>query len=129
MLIGVETTLYSQDQVWKNVPFVLRAAKNAAESTVRVQVYFRGDLCERVSFELQPTERATITLFAQTTDTPEEVSFVVTFPEQRFPDAYERLLADIVSWEKRFAMPFDVVREGWRIVDPLLNPSLTSSHE
>jgi glucose-6-phosphate 1-dehydrogenase len=120
---GVKTTLHSNHPRWSSVPIFIEAMKHAEESDVSVTVMFRGDVtaCEYLRFTLQPKERFTISVLTRGPEGLTEAAFSHDFPPMHYADAYECLLADILSWDRMFAMPYEVIAEGWRIVGPLLS--------
>ncbi|WP_159941586.1 MULTISPECIES: glucose-6-phosphate dehydrogenase [unclassified Nocardiopsis] len=123
---------------WAGVPFYLRTGKRMSHSRSEIVVRFRevphpifpgthlpgaGSLVIR----LQPDEGIHLTMLAKTPGAgalrlrpvPLELSFADTF-STRSPEAYERLLMDVLAGDSTLFMRRDEVEAAWRWVDPVI---------
>ncbi|HEX7098223.1 MAG TPA: glucose-6-phosphate dehydrogenase [Acidimicrobiia bacterium] len=123
---------------WKGVPFYLRAGKRLATRVTQVSVVFKEppvslfsvvDRCEMhpnvFEIRLQPSEGFALSFEMKV---PGE-GYVLQTQRLRFdydevfgelPDAYETLLADIMTGDQTLFVRADEVEEAWRIVEPAL---------
>ena len=124
---------------WAGVPFYLRTGKRMEHTRSEIVVRFRevphtifpgadglagaGELVIR----LQPDEGIHLTMSAKEPGAgvprlrpvPLRLSFAETFPT-RSPEAYERLLADVLAGDPTLFMRRDEVEAAWRWVDPVI---------
>ncbi|NYH52877.1 glucose-6-phosphate 1-dehydrogenase [Nocardiopsis arvandica] len=123
---------------WAGVPFYLRTGKRMQHSRSEIVIRFRevphtifpgtdmpgpGSLVIR----LQPDEGIHLTMLAKTPGAgalrlrpvPLELSFADTFAD-RAPEAYERLLTDVLAGDPTLFMRRDEVEAAWRWVDPVI---------
>jgi len=49
-----------------------------------------------------------------------EFHYESAFRDQTIPEAYERLLQDVMEGDSRLFIRTDQIEEAWRVVDPLL---------
>ncbi|HVJ54742.1 MAG TPA: glucose-6-phosphate dehydrogenase [Aliidongia sp.] len=125
---------------WAGVPFYLRTGKRLPERHSEVVVYFRpvrhdifpggsGEMTpNRLVIQLQPDESIRLHLMAKEPgpggirlkEAPLNLSFAETF-RQRFPDAYERLLMDVVRANGTLFMRRDEVETAWQWTEQVLN--------
>jgi glucose-6-phosphate 1-dehydrogenase len=125
---------------WAGVPFYLRSGKRMDSRVSEIVVSFRparhsifdptaGALHgNRLVVRLQPDEA--VTLWVTIKDpgpggmrlrhVPLDMSFAKTF-EGHFPDAYERLLMDVVRGNQTLFMRRDEVEAAWRWIDPIVS--------
>ncbi len=124
---------------WAGVPFYLRTGKRLAARVSEIVIEFKpvplsifGDGAGPVSanqlvIRLQPNEG--VKLFLMIKDPGpggmrlRQVSLDMTFAEAfavRNPDAYERLIMDVVRGNQTLFMRRDEVEAAWRWVDPIL---------
>ncbi|HLU53367.1 MAG TPA: glucose-6-phosphate dehydrogenase [Acidimicrobiia bacterium] len=123
---------------WKGVPFYLRAGKRLATRVTQVSVVFKEppvslfsvvDRCEMhpnvFEIRLQPSEGFALSFEMKV---PGE-GYVLQTQRLRFdydevfgelPDAYETLLADVMTGDQTLFVRADEVEEAWRIVEPAL---------
>lgn len=122
---------------WADVPFYLRTGKRLKERESNIIIQFKAtphrlfDNADRVPnrlvMNLQPDEG--MKLYMQVKEPgpgglrlqylPLNLSYAENFTV-RYPDAYERLLMDIVRGNLALFMRRDEVEEAWRWVDQLL---------
>jgi glucose-6-phosphate 1-dehydrogenase len=125
---------------WAGVPFYLRTGKRMAERRSEIVVEFRavphqifpseaGEIvANRLVIRLQPDEGIHLVLNTKT-PTPgklklQQAALNLSFAEAfktRHPDAYERLLTDVLRGNQTLFMRRDEVEWAWRWVEPILD--------
>jgi glucose-6-phosphate 1-dehydrogenase len=129
-----------QNWRWAGMPFYLRTGKRLARKTSEIVIQFRPvphsmfpgyasqDLHpNRLVVRVQPNEGMDLHLMAKEPgpgglrlrDAVLNLSFSDQF-KQRFPDAYERLLLDVVRGNPTLFMRRDEVEAAWRWIEPIL---------
>ncbi|HSD37613.1 MAG TPA: glucose-6-phosphate dehydrogenase [Rhodocyclaceae bacterium] len=123
---------------WAGVPFFLRTGKRLAKRTSEIVVNFRpishnifdhtaGDVSQnRLILRLQPDEGVTLEVTIKDPGPggmrlrriPLDMSFAETFGVSN-PDAYERLLMDVIRGNQTLFMRADEVAAAWQWVDPI----------
>ncbi|MBN9071141.1 MAG: glucose-6-phosphate dehydrogenase [Rhizobiales bacterium] len=125
---------------WAGVPFYLRTGKRLASRLSEIAIEFKqiphnifgtgagNIMANQLVIRLQPDEG--IRQFIMIKDpgpggmrlraTSLDVSFANTF-EGRNPDAYERLIMDVVRGNQTLFMRRDEVEAAWTWIDPILN--------
>jgi len=131
---------------WNGVPFYLRTGKRltARESEIIVTFkpipysvfdqYAGPVMSNRLVIRLQPDEGVKLWLMIKDPGpggmrlrhVPLDMSFADTF-NVRNPDAYERLLMDVVRGSQTLFMRRDEVEAAWNWIDPILEAWSTSS--
>jgi glucose-6-phosphate 1-dehydrogenase len=121
---------------WAGVPFYLRTGKRLAARTSEIVIQFRavphsifprtagGLEPNRLVIRLQPDEGITLHLMTKEPgpgglrlkSVPLDLSFAEAF-EGRFPEAYERLLLDVVRGNPTLFMRRDEVEAAWTWLD------------
>jgi glucose-6-phosphate 1-dehydrogenase len=124
---------------WRGVPFYLRSGKRLASRVSEIVVAFRpiphsvfdgaaGPIdANRLVIRLQPDEGVRLWLMIKDpgpggmrlAHVPLDMSFASVF-NVRNPDAYERLLMDVVRGNQTLFMRRDEVEAAWTWVDPIL---------
>jgi glucose-6-phosphate 1-dehydrogenase len=125
---------------WNNVPFYLRTGKRLPARVSEIMVQFKpvphsvfdknaGTMePNRLVIRLQPDEG--VKLFLMIKDPGpggmrlKQVPLDMTFAESfmvRNPDAYERLLMDVVRGNQTLFMRRDEVTAAWKFIDPILS--------
>jgi glucose-6-phosphate 1-dehydrogenase len=123
---------------WAGVPFYLRTGKRMARKTSEVVVQFKpvphsifgaaaGLVANRLVVRLQPDEGITLQLMTKEPGpgglrlrpVPLDLSFAETF-STRFPEAYERLLMDVVRGNPTLFMRRDEVEAAWSWIGPAI---------
>jgi glucose-6-phosphate 1-dehydrogenase len=132
---------------WAGVPFYLRSGKRLASRVSEIVVAFRpiphsvfdaaaGPIdANRLVIRLQPDEGVRLWLMIKDPGpggmrlqhVPLDMSFASVF-NVRNPDAYERLLMDVVRGNQTLFMRRDEVEAAWTWVDPILD-AWGSSHD
>lgn len=122
---------------WAGVPFYLRTGKRMAERRSEIVIQFQpaphsifgdiGTAVNRLVIRLQPNEA--VRLFVQIKEPgpgglrvkslPLDLSYAENFTT-RYPDAYERLLMDVVRGNLSLFMRRDEVEAAWEWVDGLI---------
>jgi glucose-6-phosphate 1-dehydrogenase len=135
-----------QNWRWAGVPFYLRTGKRLAARVSEIVVNFRpiphsifgpsaGQVhANRLVLRLQPDEGVKLWLMIKDPGpggmrlqhVPLDMSFADAFGV-RSPDAYERLLMDVVRGSQTLFMRRDEVDAAWTWVDPILDAWKTSS--
>ncbi len=125
---------------WAGVPFYLRTGKRLQEKVSEIVIQFRpvphsifpsegGELvANRLVVRLQPNEAIRMHLMAKEPgpggmrlrQAPLNLSFAEAF-KHRFPDAYERLLMDVVRGNPTLFMRRDEVESAWSWTEHLLD--------
>jgi glucose-6-phosphate 1-dehydrogenase len=124
---------------WSGVPFYLRTGKRLADRVSEIIVTFKeiphsifqGDagkpLANTLVIRLQPDEGVKLWLMIKDPGpggmrlrhVPLDMSFAEAF-DGRNPDAYERLLMDVVRGDQTLFMRRDEVEAAWDWIDPIL---------
>ena len=124
---------------WAGVPFYLRTGKRLAERVSEIVITFRaiphsifganaGPVApNKLVLRLQPDEGVKLWLMQKYPGpgglrlrrVPLDMSFAEAFGV-RYPDAYERLLMDVVRGNPTLFMRRDEVEAAWRWIDPIL---------
>ena len=124
---------------WAGVPFYLRTGKRLPTQASEIVIQFRAvphsifgkgagaQTPNRLVVRLQPDEG--VKLFLTTKDpgpggmrfrdAPLNLSFAETF-KIRYPDAYERLLMDVIRGNPTLFMRRDEVEAAWAWIEPIL---------
>ncbi|MEO6395153.1 MAG: glucose-6-phosphate dehydrogenase [Devosia sp.] len=125
---------------WAGVPFYFRTGKRLASRASEICLQFRTiphsifDHAEgaprpnRLVIRLQPDEGVKLLLMIKDPgpggmrlrEVPLNLSFAATFSE-RTPEAYERLLLDVIRGSQTLFMRRDELEAAWRWVDPIRN--------
>ncbi|MFF4779531.1 glucose-6-phosphate dehydrogenase [Microtetraspora fusca] len=120
---------------WAGVPFYLRTGKRMPTRRSEIVVQFKdvphaifpGATPNRLVLRLQPSEGIHLLLMAKEPGAgdvtlrpvPLSLSFAETF-QSRVPDAYERLLMDVMAGNPTLFMRRDEVEAAWRWIDPII---------
>lgn len=124
---------------WAGVPFYLRTGKRLATRVSEIVVTFKpiphsifGEsagkvIANQLVIRLQPDEGVKQWLMIKDPGpggmrlrhVPLDMSFAASFSE-RNPDAYERLIMDVVRGNQTLFMRRDEVEAAWRWIDPIL---------
>ncbi|MEV0587192.1 glucose-6-phosphate dehydrogenase [Nonomuraea sp. NPDC050310] len=120
---------------WAGVPFYLRTGKRMPYRRSEIVVQFKdvphsifpGGSPNRLVLRLQPEEGIELHIMAKEPGAgevslkpvPLKLSFGQTFTT-RVPEAYERLLSDVLAGNPTLFMRRDEVEAAWRWIDPIL---------
>jgi len=126
---------------WAGTPFYLRTGKRLKARASEIAVVFKdaphsifgqdaGSHCNVLSIRLQPNEGMTMSVTIKEPgpggmrllDVPLDMSFADALgPEAKnVPDAYERLIMDVVRGNQTLFMRGDEVEAAWAWTDPLI---------
>ncbi|WP_246147750.1 glucose-6-phosphate dehydrogenase, partial [Nonomuraea turkmeniaca] len=121
---------------WAGVPFYLRTGKRMPYRRSEIVVQFKdvphsifpGGAPNRLVLRLQPEEGIELHIMAKEPGAgevtlkpvPMSLSFGKTFTT-RVPEAYERLLSDVLAGNPTLFMRRDEVEAAWRWIDPILD--------
>ena len=130
---------------WAGVPFYLRTGKRLPERESEIVIQFRtvphsifppsaGEITpNRLIVRLQPDDGIIMDLVAKDPGpggirlrpAPLAITFADAF-KVRYPDAYERLIMDVVRGNATLFMRRDEVEAAWRWIEPILETWATS---
>lgn len=120
---------------WKGVPFFVRSGKGMSCRTTQIILRFRqppqllfpgNEACKPdvLLIQLQPAEGIQLYFQTKVPDTKMEISqaamqfrFAQSFGPM--PDAYERLLMDVIRADSGLFIRSDEVEAAWKIIDPI----------
>lgn len=125
---------------WSNVPFYLRTGKRLPQRSSEIVIQFKnvpynvfmqttGHLQpNRLVIRLQPDEGVKLWLSVKEPGpgglrfkyVPLDMSFAEAFTARQ-PEAYERLIMDVVRGDQTLFMRRDEVAAAWRFIDPILD--------
>ncbi len=125
---------------WSNVPFYVRTGKRLKDKHSEIVVQFHdvphsifpqqkyGVVPNRLTIRLQPDEGVKLTLMAKEPGpggfnlrpVSLDLSFEETF-DLRYPDAYERLLMEVLRGSPALFMRRDEVDAAWKFIDGIIN--------
>ncbi len=125
---------------WQGVPFYLQTGKALSRKVTQITLQFRFP--PHVISRLGPCEDLTSNIIAMCIQPDEgirirfdakipgkivcmqpvdmEFHYDPLFGDYGVPEAYERLLEDVIDGDATLFMPSDYIEEAWAIVDPLL---------
>jgi glucose-6-phosphate 1-dehydrogenase len=126
---------------WAGVPFFLRTGKKLRSQVTEIAIVFKkpphlvfGNLSTPISnnvlsIRLQPDEGLELELMTKEPGpggfrlhpTPLDVAFADAQDTGRMPDAYERLLMDVVRGDQTLFMRGDEVEAAWEWIDPIMD--------
>lgn len=131
------TKLFIDTNRWRGVPFYLRTGKKLMGKVTSIIVTFKENnhplfkgfwdkpIANHITIQIQPNEGIGIHLVAkkpglatrlETVDM--EFCYKTSFNEPQ-PDAYERLLMDIITGDQTLFL--GTIGESWKIIDPIHN--------
>ncbi|ASP39477.1 glucose-6-phosphate dehydrogenase [Bacterioplanes sanyensis] len=123
---------------WAGVPFYLRTGKRLAERACEIVVHFKeiphsifplqhkSTMANKLVFRLQPDEGIRLMLCEKKVGPgmsvrPMNLSLnPANLKQTRVPEAYERLLFDVLSGNATLFLRNDELTEAWRWIDPVL---------
>lgn len=142
----VALTAYIDNWRWAGVPFYLRTGKRMASRRSEIVIQFKsvphsvfgGDTilnANRLVIRLQPDEAVTLWMDIKEPGAgglrlktlPLNLSYAENFAV-RYPDAYERLLMDVVRGNLSLFMRRDEVEAAWKWVDKIHSGWAQSDH-
>ena len=132
---------------WAGVPFYVRTGKRLPSRVSEIALYFKppplnlfktvecdGDLCELVEarpnmliFRIQPSESISLRVSTKRPGMQYQIHPVTmdfaydeVFAKTTLPEAYERLLLDVLRGDSTLFMRNDELDAAWRLVTPVL---------
>ncbi len=122
---------------WQGVPFYLRSGKAMSCRTTQIVIQFRepphqmfpnraGNDANRLVIQVQPAEGIQLHFQTKVPDAGMDLRFTdLDFSFQRefhgaLPEAYERLLQDVLAGDASLFARADEVELAWGIIDPIL---------
>ena len=126
---------------WSGTPFYLRTGKRLRARTSEIAVVFKdaphlifgqeaGRHCNTLSIQLQPNEGMTLNVTIKEPgpggmrliDVPLDMTFAEALGDQieEVPEAYERLIMDVMRGDQTLFMRGDEVEAAWAWTDPIV---------
>jgi glucose-6-phosphate 1-dehydrogenase len=137
--------LFIDNWRWQGVPFYLRSGKALARKASEIHIEFKRPpyamfqafhcpTPNRLSFCVQPDEGIHFRLEAKVPDEARQIKsvemqfhFREAFVHNHLPEAYERLLLDVIHGDASLFARSDEIRWAWRLVDPVVQGWETSA--
>lgn len=129
--------LHVDNDRWRGVPFIIKAGKGLNERKTEVRIQFkpptsavfdpetlaRNELVMRV----QPSEAVYMKIVSKRpsladklVETELDLSFSDRYSGVRVPEAYERLIYNVLKGRRELFVRTDELREAWKLFTPLL---------
>lgn len=126
---------------WAGVPFYLRTGKRMAQKLSQIVIYFkeppfhifapeqRALISNRLIIRLQPHEAISLQVMTkeqgldkgmQLRSDPLQLNFSETYKAARTPDAYERLLLEVMQGNQNLFVRKDEIEHAWMWCDQLI---------
>ncbi|GHC18203.1 glucose-6-phosphate dehydrogenase [Aidingimonas halophila] len=126
---------------WAGVPFYLRTGKRMPEKLSQIVIHFRqqphyifdpdqrGLAANKLIIRLQPEEGIALQVLTKDSGLdkgmrlrpgPLHLDFNSAFPKSRIPDAYERLLLEVMKGHQYLFVRRDEVEYAWHWIDQLI---------
>ncbi len=126
---------------WAGVPFYLRTGKRMPEKLSQIVIHFRqqphyifdpdqrGLAANKLVIRLQPEEGIALEVLTKDSGLdkgmrlrrgPLHLDFNSAFPKSRIPDAYERLLLEVMKGQQYLFVRRDEVEHAWQWCDNLI---------
>jgi glucose-6-phosphate 1-dehydrogenase len=132
---------YIDNWRWQGVPFYLRSGKALAKKFTEITIFFKEPphlmfpmpanakiANNSLSICIQPDEGINFSFQAKVPDTPADMRTVnmtfhydSAFGPQAIPEAYERLLLDILKGDPSLFSRGDSIELAWSLIDPILD--------
>jgi glucose-6-phosphate 1-dehydrogenase len=131
--------LYIDNWRWKGVPFYLRSGKAMSCRTTQIVIQFRepphmlfGEHksyrpeANRLVVQIQPAEGIQLDFQSKVPDSDmkmrlSNLDFRFDTSGKELPDAYQRLLLDVLNGDPGLFARSDEVEQAWRIIDPIIS--------
>lgn len=131
---------YIDNWRWQGVPFYMRSGKALAAKATEITIFFKrpphvmfpmppGSILapNRLSICIQPDEGIHFSFQAKVPDTAAEMRTVEmsfhyeeSFGAQSIPEAYERLLLDVIKGDPSLFTRSDAIELSWGLIDPII---------
>lgn len=125
---------------WQGVPFYMRSGKALASKSTEITIFFKRPphvmfpmpagtkpMPNRLSICIQPDEGIHFSFQAKVPDTAAEMRTVnmsfhyeESFGALSIPEAYERLLLDVLKGDASLFTRSDAIELSWALIDPIL---------
>lgn len=126
---------------WAGVPFYLRTGKRMPEKLSQIVIHFRQQphyifdpdqrnlAANKLIIRLQPEEGIALEVLTKDSGLdrgmrlrpgPLHLDFTNAFPKSRIPDAYERLLLEVMKGQQYLFVRRDEVEHAWKWCDQLI---------
>jgi len=128
--------LHINNERWDGVPFILRAGKALNERKAEIRIQFRdvpgnifdASIRNELVIRVQPDEAIYMKCLIKkpgmsfaTTQTDLDLSYGTKYKGVVLPDAYERLILDVIDGNQLHFVRNDELFEAWRIFTPMLH--------
>lgn len=133
----VELTLESHDPNFVGIPIVLVAGKMLGTKTTEIHLYYKKDQDEEANelvLHLQPDEGIAVSIWSKQPGYDEGIEkktldFTYADHYGALPDAYEKVLVDVIRSDHALFVSDEEVLESWRILAPIQEAWRTSSRD
>jgi len=125
---------------WQGVPFYMRSGKALAAKVTEITIFFKRPphvmfpmpegtepAPNRLSICIQPDEGISFSFQAKVPDTAAEMrdvemsfNYEESFGALSIPEAYERLLLDVIKGDASLFTRSDAIELSWELIDPIL---------
>jgi glucose-6-phosphate 1-dehydrogenase len=132
---------YIDNWRWQGVPFYLRSGKALARKTTAITIFFKEPphvmfpmppdahiSKNQLTICIQPDEGIHFSFQAKVPDSPArmrtvdmEFKYEDAFGPTAIPDAYERLLLDVIKGDASLFTRGDSIELAWELIDPILH--------
>lgn len=135
--------LFVNNVRWQGVPFILKCGKalNERKTEVRIQFkvppvahLFHQAAANELVMRVQPNEAVYLKMMAKEPglnqnihQTELDLSYMDRYSDANMPDAYSRLVYDVLRGDQSQFVRDDELREAWKIFTPLLHEIDNSS--
>ncbi len=132
------TKLFINNPRWQSVPFYLRTGKKLEGKVTSIIIQFKEKghelfknfwekpLPNHITIQIQPNEGIGIRLVAKKPGLGQELEpvdmefcYKTSFDKPQ-PEAYERLLLDVMLGDQSLFMSEDLIEESWKVIDPIV---------
>ncbi|HVC36532.1 MAG TPA: glucose-6-phosphate dehydrogenase [Candidatus Dormibacteraeota bacterium] len=135
----VGLNLRINNERWKGVPIHIATGKALAEKQTIIQLIIsdesRYSSTNELTFQLQPNEGISLALrvktpsFAHALETARmDFSYQNTFGNRHHPDAYERVIVDVLRGDHILFTTSEEVLASWTIIEPILDEWARNKH-
>lgn len=132
----VSLTLSSDDSRWDGVPITLATGKALNSKTTEIRITYHKEECDEpnvLTLTLQPNEGVDLCLWAKRPGYDKQIEkrpLNFTYREdERLPDAYEKVILDVINSDHTLFATSEEILETWRILDPVQKAWQASSQD
>ncbi|MBU6214531.1 glucose-6-phosphate dehydrogenase (NADP(+)) [Patescibacteria group bacterium] len=133
----VDLTLESTAPQWKGVPIRLMTGKRLSKKTTEIRVYYKRDRDQEANelvLHLQPNEGMALAIWSgrpgyEGLVEKQTLGFAYADYYTALPDAYEKVLVDVMRGDHDLFVSSEEVLESWRILAPLQKKWATTSDD